>query len=372
MKTVALLYLVPEGVNTWVAGVGSVINGNLNALPAVVRRMKSVGVDLRLHFATPAATPAVRGWNPAMLAKATDVAEATGGRVILLPNQTDGSDNFGTLDNWKVVSAAGAGLAYELARHVDRTVVLAHSAHPFALAPVYIDMQADTANVDITTVLVLHSTAIQDRTFPFKGGKHPDQARIMVEALAIHWAKFTDRIKIGCISDYMARHLTSEYGARADCLVPTRNGIDTNNPIFDIRPQERRLDTLRRFGVPTDRPLIFSWGRFVPEKGFDVFLDVASRLDGALHPVLVGMVDHSPEYPGQIIEWSQSLPGERTIIVERDWELVTSILQHPNTKLVGIFSRYDEPFGLVVNPSRSRTAGMGSSPTSTTPKRPPG
>jgi len=351
-KRVAFLYLVPEGVNTWVAGVGSVINGNLKALPNVVRRMKAMGVELTVYFATPAATPAVRGWNPEQYEKAQAVATATGGRVFLLPNQTDGSDNFGRLDNWKVASAAGAALALDIARQFDKTIVLAHSSHPFALAPVYIDMQAEAVGVDITTIYTIHSTAIQDRTFQFKGSKHPDQERIMVEALAIQWAKFTRTIKLGCISQYMGRHLVREHGAHEDCLVPTMNGIDTTDPQFAILPEDRKLAILKEHDIPLDRPLFFTWGRFVPEKGIDIFLEAAARTNGAVHPVVVGMVDHSPEYPDQIIEWARSLPGERTIIVKRDPQLVAAILQWKNTKLVGILSRYDEPHGLVVNEAR--------------------
>lgn len=352
-KRAALIYLVPEGVNTWVAGVGSVINGNLQALPGVVEDLWNAGVDLTLFFCTPAAGPGVRGWNPSQFAKARQVAEATGGQVVLLPNLTDGSENFGRLDQWKVVSGAGAGFALATAGEFDKTVVLAHSSHPFALAPVIIDMQHHVYGVDITTVYTIHSTAIQDRTLDLRGGKFPDQERIMVEALAIQWAKFTNTIRLGCISEYMGRHLVEQHGADPRCLVPTRNGIDTSDPHFALLPEERKLAILEGNGVPIDRPLFFSWGRFVPEKGFDLFLELARRLDGALHPVIVGMVDHSPSYPDEIIrQYRGTVPGGETIIVKRDWELVTAILQWKNTRLVGILSRYDEPHGLVVNEAR--------------------
>jgi glycosyltransferase involved in cell wall biosynthesis len=168
----------------------------------------------------------------------------------------------------------------------------------------------------------------------------------------VQWAKFTKTIKLGCISAYMGRHLVKEHGASADCLVPTMNGIDLSDPQFAIMPQAKREAVLRQYKVPMDRPLCFSWGRFVPEKGFDIVLDATLRTRGVLHPVVVGMVDHSPDYPGEIVEWAKSLKGEHTIIVERNWELVTAILQHPNTKLAAILSRYDEPHGLVVNEAR--------------------
>jgi len=347
----ALLYLVPEGVNTWVAGVGSVINGNMAALPEVVTELKKQGVELSVYFATPAATPEVRGWNTGQIEKAQRVADLTGGEVVFLPNYTDGSDNFGALDQWKVISAAGTELAYRIAKTHDKTVVLAHSSHPFALAPVYIDMQADVLGVDVVSIYTIHSTAIQDRTFQFKGAKYPDNQRIMVEALAVQWAKFTDRIKLGCISHYMGRHLVAEHGAHEDCLVPTLNGIDTSDPHFALIPEDRKLAVLKENGVPLDEPLFFSWGRFVPEKGFDIFLEAASKA-GCVHPVLVGMMDHSPEYPQKLMKLADELPGERTVIVKRDWDLVASILQWKNTVLVGVVSRYDEPHGLVVNETR--------------------
>jgi len=352
-KKVAFIYLVPEGVNTWVAGVGSVINGNLRALPGVVEDMKALGVDLTVYFCTPAATTAVRGWNPDQLAKAKTVSEATGGRVVFLPNLTDGSDNFGRMDQWKVVSAAGSEFALNTALGFDKTVVLAHSSHPFALAPVIIDMQRFIYDVDITSVYTIHSTAIQDRTYDYRGGKYPDQERIMVEALAVQWAKFTDTIRLGCISEYMGRHLVEQHGAAPRCLVPTMNGIDTSDPHFALMTEDRKVSILEENGIPLDKPLFFSWGRFVPEKGFDILIEISRRLEGALHPVIVGMGDHSPEYPRQLIdEYGGSVPGGETLVVKRDWDLVTAILQWKNTHLVGILSRYDEPHGLVVNEAR--------------------
>ncbi len=352
MKKLALIYLVPEGVNTWVAGVGSVINANMRALPLVAEDMKKLGYELNVYFATPAATPAVRGWNPEQLEKARKVSSKLGGKVVLLPNYTDGSDNFGRLESWKAISGAGAGLSLELATQYDKTVVLAHSSHPFALAPVYIDMQHDALGVDITSVYTIHSTAIQDRTFQFKGKKHPDHERIMVEALAIQWSKFTDTIRLGCISDYMGEHLVKEHGARRESLIPIKNGIDKSDPHFALISEDRKLAKLKEFGIPLDKQLFFSWGRFVSEKGFDIVLESAAKTKGAVHPVIVGMVDHSPEYPDEIIKMSKDLNIDCTIIVERDWELVTSILQWKNTALVAILSRYDEPHGLTVNEAR--------------------
>ncbi len=280
------------------------------------------------------------------------VCKDSGGRVFLLPNQTDGTDNFGHLDQWKVISGAGAGIALDLARQYDKVVVLAHSSHPFALAPVYIDMQAEALGVDITTVYTIHSTAIQDRTFTFRGKKHPDQERLMVEAMAIQWAKFTHRIKLGCISHYMGQHLVKSHGADPSTLCPTMNGIDLTNPIFEMMPEAKKVEKIKSAGIPIDKPLFFTWGRFVEEKGFDICLDLCDRLKGALHPVIVGMTDHSPEYPDQIIAYAKKLSIPSSILVTRDWELVTALAQWKNTKLVGILSRYDEPHGLTVNEAR--------------------
>ena len=349
---VALLYLTPEGVNTWVAGVGSVINSNFKALPEAARKLAGDGVELSVFFATPAAGPSVRGWNPGQMEKAQAVAASLGGGVRLLPNYTDGTDNFGRLDQWRVASAAGAEYAYEVASRFERTVVLAHSSHPFALAPVYIDMQRDLVGVDVTTVYIIHSTSIQDRTFTYKGGKYPDHERAMVEGLAVQWAKSTDSVKLGYISHYMAHHLMREHGARLDTLVPTLNGVDVNDPHFKLLPEGKRKQVLEKYGVPTDRPLLVSWGRFVPEKGFAQVLDATARSGAKLHPVIVGMVDHSPEYPAKVVEFAKGLGLPHSIVVERDWELVAALLEWKHTRVAALMSAYDEPHGLVVNEAR--------------------
>ncbi|HDN80928.1 MAG TPA: hypothetical protein ENG33_10745, partial [Chloroflexi bacterium] len=217
----------------------TVIRGHLGAMPRLQQEFAKRGVKLTPYFAEIAYAPDHQRRDPAYQKEAEKLIASLGGEVQFLVNFTRGHlpkaawgvSDLGELENWKAASASGAAIALNWARRHQRAVIYAHDSL-FALAPVYASLQAYAYGADITAIYVVHATALLHE-MPL-----PNPQRLMVESAAIHWAKVTPLVKLGCISRFMARHLKEDYGAHEEHLVPTGNGINPSDPFFRLRSRE--------------------------------------------------------------------------------------------------------------------------------------
>jgi glycosyltransferase involved in cell wall biosynthesis len=237
------------------------------------------------------------------------------------------------MDNWKTACASGAAIAMNIGRAHQRTLVYCHDSL-FALAPVYLTLQAPAFGVDVTALYVMHSTALLHE-MPL-----PNPDRLMVESLGVQWAKVYHNAKLGYISQFMADHIKQQYGGDPISLVPTGNGINPDNHWFRIRSKDEIVAQLKRHNIPLDRPLVFTWGRPVEYKRYDVVIQAAAQLKGQIHPVV--MV--APEYP-KLSELAKRLGLDVTFVSAFDPEFVACMLQWENTKAAASLA-LNEPGGL--------------------------
>jgi glycosyltransferase involved in cell wall biosynthesis len=198
----------------------------------------------------------------------------------------------------------------------------------------YAALQEEACGVDLTSIYVIHATALTHE-LPL-----PNPQRLMVESAAIHWAKVTPKAKLGYISEFMSGHIIEDYGAKPEHLLPTGNGINPADPFYRLRDRTQLIAKLEQYKIPIDRPLIFSWGRSVPYKKYDIVLRASAKLKDKIHPVI--MV--SPEYP-ELTQLSRQLGLDTSLIFAFDPELVASLLQWENTVAAASLA-YREPFGL--------------------------
>lgn len=337
----AVVHLTFEGIQTFGGGVATVTRGHLGALPRLRQVLGEQGIKLTPYFAEIAYAADHERRDRAFQRHAEETVAAMGGRIAYLVNLTQGYlprapwgvGDLGGMENWKVACASGAAEALNVARQHEMTVVYGHDSL-FALAPLYITLQAGAFGADVTAIYVVHSTALTHE-LPL-----PNPERLMAESVGVHWAKVTPQARVGYISQFIARHLTQDYGVHAEHLVPTGNGVNPGDPSFRLRDRQAIQRKLAQYGIPLDRPLVFSWGRSVAYKRYDVVLRAAARLRGRVQPVI--MV--TPEYPA-LVELSRELGLDTTFVFAFDPELVASLLQWDNT-IAACSLAYLEPFGL--------------------------
>jgi len=311
-------------------------------------------VRLTPYFAEIAYAPDHERRDPDHQREAEETVASLGGEIHYLVNFTQGRlpraawgvGDLGELENWKAASASGAAVALNWARRHQRAVIYAHDSL-FALAPVYASLQANAYGAHITAIYVVHATALIHE-MPL-----PNPHRLMVESAAVHWAKVTPLVKLGCISRFMARHLKEDYGAHEEHLVPAGNGINPLDPFFRLRSREEITAKLSEYNIPLDRPLLFSWGRAVEYKRFDVVLQATARLEGRVHPVV--MV--TPRYE-RLVELKNELGIEASLVFAFDPELVACLLQWEKTVAAASLA-LNEPFGLTPAETRVHARRQG-------------
>ncbi|HDN79163.1 MAG TPA: glycosyltransferase, partial [Chloroflexi bacterium] len=107
------------------------------------------------------------------------------------------------------------------------------------------------------------------------------------------------------------------------------------------------------YHIPLDRPLLFSWGRAVEYKRFDIVLQAAARLKGQIHPVVMVI----PRYE-RLIKLREELGIEASLVFAFDPELVACLLQWENT-VVAASLAFNEPFGLTPAETRVHARKQG-------------
>ncbi|MBI2864557.1 MAG: glycosyltransferase family 4 protein [Chloroflexi bacterium] len=350
----AIIHLTFEGIQTFGGGVASVIRGHLGALPQIHARLAQEGIRVTPYFAEIAYSADHERRDPKFQAQAEAAISSMGGRFEYLVNYSPGElprgpwgvPDLGTIDNWKTASASGAAFALNVARRHEVTVMYGHDTI-FALAPLYATLQEVAFGADLTGIYVMHATALTHE-LPL-----PNPERLMVESAAVHWAKVTPRCKLGYISKFMARHVALDYGAKPEHQVPTGNGINPLDLMFRLRTKDTVVKKLDEYGIPTDRPLVFSWGRAVEYKRYDVVLQAAAKLKGQIHPVI--MV--TPRWD-KLVDLDRQLGTNCTFVFAFDPELVACLLQWERTEAAASLA-YLEPGGLTPMETRMHARRSG-------------
>jgi glycosyltransferase involved in cell wall biosynthesis len=349
-----IMHLTFEGVQTWGGGVATVTRAHLRTVPLLAQVLRRHGINLTMHLADIAYAKDHERYDPGAQEWAEKQLRKTGGRLFLLPNRSQGRLEFaqwgegdwGSIENWKTASIAGATAALNLARDYDAFVLFGHDT-PYGLINLYATLQAEAFGVDMTTIYIVHSSALTHE-LPL-----PAPERLMAESLAMHWTKITPKAKLGSISQFMAEHISRDYGIPSGNIVPTRNGVEPQDPIYAARPLKTVEKKLAEHGIPTDRPLIFSWGRAVEYKRFDVFLKAGALLKGEVHTVIVC----SPEDP-ELVALNKKLSAGASLVFRFDPELVACLLQWPKTLAAGSLAKL-EPCGLTPAETRVHARSRG-------------
>ena len=76
----------------------------------------------------------------------------------------------------------------------------------------------------------------------------------------------------------MKKHLIKEYGAKPTRLLSIRNSLYLKRLKSNIISQNNIKKILDKMGVPTTRPILFSFGRAESYKGLDFVLANSLRL----------------------------------------------------------------------------------------------
>ncbi|MGE4799720.1 glycosyltransferase family 4 protein [Yersinia hibernica] len=346
---IGIIHLSTEGIQIFVGGVGSYIRGQIQALPEVIDSLAVYDIRLEPHFIEIAYNKYNSFFDADCRNYYIERINQMGGTFSTVPNMTLGNgvgclwpygDAFlGDLQNWKISSAAAAAKIIDISENYDITLAFCHEL-PFSFTPLIASLHAAVEEVNLKIIYVSHGTAF-NHEMPL-----PNPERLMAESLPIQWAKIDSNIKLGTISDFLADHLVSEYGADPQTFIPVPAGINISDPWYRIRSEQEICNTLSAYGISLDSPLAVTLGRGVYYKRYDLLLKAASYLGDDIHTVIVS----DPVLP-ELSALASQLDVNTSIINSFDRELMACLIQWRNTRAC-ILSAENEPNGLIPMESR--------------------
>ncbi|MFI7104135.1 glycosyltransferase family 4 protein [Streptomyces sp. NPDC050161] len=269
----ALLYCAVNGIANNTNGIGRQTKTFLATLAHHHPRLTQAAGPFTPYLAVPEPGPATWGYNPADLAHARQVVEGLGGRVIALPYDTHRP--MWRPAAWQALSEQAATAARGLARTHERVLAigvdtpfagLAHSVQP---------------GERIDVLLALFSTAqITERP-------QPDPDRLAWEQDALSAASRNTHIWVAGIGTYLTRHLQQGYGLDPGRLLPWPSGLHLASADLTAPTAFYAEQTVRSFGIPTDRPVIAAVGRTDHTKGLDLLIDAVEPLRDHVHLAMI-------------------------------------------------------------------------------------
>lgn len=337
----AIIHITFEGIQILGGGVCTVTRGHLEALKSLQRHLKNFNVKLTPYFAEIGYADDHPRRDKKYEAYATESVKNMGGEIAYLanyswgeqPHTAWGEEDLGPVDKWKAACASAATVALNFARRHQAAVIYCHDC-VFALTTLYASLQANAFGADIRAIYVVHSTALTHE-LPL-----PNPDRLMAECATIQWGKINPAVKIGYISEFIRGHLVEDYAARLSDTVPTGNGLNPADRYFRLRTREEIVQKLEQYQIPLNKKLIFSWGRAVAYKRFDMVIKAGAKLKDEMHTVVV--VSPASE---ELTKLRDELNPDMSLIFAFDAELAACLIQWENTLVTPILA-YLEPCGL--------------------------
>ncbi len=355
MKKIAIVYMAHDGFTSLYTGVGSVARDFLFSFPEVSKNLKNKfkGFSFDLYATT-------IKYNEKCFGFSEDVKKATQNiisknkniHLIELLNGSDGDESYATIDYWKFASISGATFVYVLSLQYDKVIVVAVDT-PFAQVGNYFFKQHKSRNVAIAWLP--QSTVLIHRENPIKLIKE-EKERYEWEKDFVDLSKTNNHVFLSYVGEFMKRHLMEKYGARPDRLVSLRNSLYLNKLKSNITSQKEIKKLLVKLNVPTDRPLIFSFGRAEYYKGLD--LVVANSLELIENKNFYTLIlcssyndnKNDPEVK-KLKKLQKISKNDIGIITSQDFHLPHLIMQWEKLNIIAVLSRA-EPFGLIPIESR--------------------
>ena len=332
MRRRALLYCTFNGVANCTNGIGRQSQTLLSAFDNRWDELTAASGTFTPFIAIPTPSPRTWAYDPTMLAAADRVITRRGGQIIPLVH--DINADIWTVRVWRQLSGAAAAAARRLAKDFDQVAVIAVDT-PFAGTGRHLldDAPETVGDGDIRTLLALYGTALLHR--------HPvlDHARLAWERSSLT-ATGHPRTRAADIGAFLTTHLATEYGLASDRFVRWRSSLDLTAADLQPMPRCQAAETVGRYRIPLDRPIVLTIARTDRVKGTDLLIDALGPLRDRVHlvAIVIPFDGHDPlleDYRRRI-----AVRGLRaTLVTDFTRDLPRALASLPTTRAVACPSR---------------------------------
>jgi len=336
-KRFGLFYLAHDGITSHYAGIGTYTKSYLDNLPQIINLLENNGLLVDLYLVTPKYKKGFYGYNDSLKKSSLKLVKRYTGRLIEVDNGMKGLDSYGGIENWNMCSEnASVCISKYLSSH-DRNIIIAVDT-PFLKVGELLNKSNSVRNYNV--VLSPQSTE--------KIHNSNILCRYEWEKRAFVNANNSNNIFVSYSSLYIKNHLLTEYGVFSEKMVPSMSGLSLGSSRYKKYSQKYIAEQLDKYGIPLDRPLIFTLGRLEPYKGFLETIKLFKQIDAKFKPYLV-MLGFSYTKDNPMISKLKEIKNKEKIdgkfIFQLDLILPTLIWQWKNTKISAHISQF-EPFGL--------------------------
>ncbi len=290
-KNITINIIAHDGIISLYTGVGRVVMDSI----AVLSRSKNFDFKYKVNAITGAYTEDCLGYNKDVEKLNYALIKKTGGKIYKCINTTSGNVSYGTPQHWVASSVSAATIIKKISSENSLTISLCFDT-PFALVPKYFSQYQDENNI---FVWIPHSTGKLHKTdSAVTTSESYTNIRIQWEQDSIDYINSSKRSFVGYIGEYMKHHLIKDYRANKNKLIDFTNGLDTENKKFKGKlTQEQIKLVLDENKIPTNVPLLLSFGRLEPYKGFDRAIKIGGRLAKKGYKTLILSQPYSPNDP---------------------------------------------------------------------------
>ncbi len=360
MKKIAIVYIAHDGFTSLYTGVGTVARDFLLSFPEVSRKLKKEYKDIQLDlFATTIKySKECFGYSEEIKGNTERLTKLYKNiHLVELINGSAGTKSYGSIDVWKNACISAATFLYSLTVLEKYDSILAVCVDtPFAQVPNYF---FDQYNVDfIDFVWLPQSTVLIHKIDSAIGISSAEEnyikERYEWEKAVIDQSKTNNKVKIGSVGTFMQKHLLEAYKADKTTLVNLQNGLYFKRLSAYKKTQEEIHNLLAKLNIPTDRPLLYSFGRAESYKGLDLVLKNSIELikkKNFFVFILASPYSMEDDYVVKLKKLAENYPLDIKIIFGLDFLTPHYIMQWKNTKILALLSRA-EPFGLIPVESR--------------------
>jgi len=350
-KKININIIAHDGVTSHYTGVGRVIQDSL----AVLADGQLLPFNYQVNALTGKYNKKCLGFNPELMQLSIDRLSLTGGKLYECINGSLGEISYGNIDHWQVASVSAATTLKRMGE-LNRSSFNVNLCidTPYAQVANYFTQYDDYRGA---FVWIPHSTAkIHKIDSAIKTRENYLQKRTEWEIKSVELANCNRSVFVGYISQYMKKHLLSEYGADSATLVDFTNGLNLEDNRFRSgnMSQGKIRRILVKHGISVEKPLLISFGRLEPYKGFEFTIKLGGLMaKKGLQTVLIAKpyTKNDPlvgEYKKLMKKFN---PGGMFLYDYSFESLPHAVMQWKNTKIL-LLPSLAEPFGLIPEEAR--------------------
>ncbi len=328
-----IFFLTYDGYYNFTSGIGTQTKTFLKGIEAYYCKYSELYGEFEVNLIVPDFDNTVYGYNKQDIRYANKIISKFGGKVYKCASSLDKDDtNFWTSTNWKNVSASAASIILRESNKYKKVIVITVDP-PFLHTPEYLSVYNKVDSKIKSVILMYTSARIHDKKL--------SSDRLEWEYSGLLSAQKYKNIKIGNVCDYMHDHFVRFYGVNLNSFIPYPSSLFLEDSDFNNLSQLKISHILSKYNIPTDKDIIFAFGRTAWVKGFDTLLKSFGLIQNKPHLVLL-----STQFENGIQEYKTLIKNGKincSLITQFTRELPIALCQYKRCKIVVCPSRR-EPF----------------------------